>query len=240
MAPAPESFTSFLTTTGYHPRTDAHSNHLALAIVEDLLKHCPRIRQGAADGTVVYDLNFVIFTGTAEWKVDLVIGKPALGGATPPVPPNKIVRAKPSLVEIAVELKGVMTEHRKAVKNRKRDFEAHHDHVHRYNPKTIAGALLVINGAEKFRSPLRPEITTHKNVDKLVKHCVEQARAVSVRSSTAGIGLDAKAVVVVEYQNEPPESVARYITTPPAPGIGDPMNYDAFIQTICALYTERF
>jgi len=27
---------------------------------------------------------------------------------------------------------------------------------------------------------------------------------------------------------------------PPAPTVGDPLHYDAFIQALCALYAERF
>jgi len=42
------------------------------------------------------------------------------------VPPAGIAEAPPSTIHIAIEIKGVMTEHHKAVKNRKRDFEAHH------------------------------------------------------------------------------------------------------------------
>ena len=33
---------------------------------------------------------------------------------------------------------------------------------------------------------------------------------------------------------------ARYVTRPPAPTVGDPLHYDAFIQALCALHAERF
>ena len=73
-----------------------------------------------------------------------------------------------------------MTEHRKAVKNRKRDLEAHHEHVHNYSPDTIAGGVLIINAAERFKSPLRRRVTSHHDVLQLVEHCVSELRAVAV------------------------------------------------------------
>jgi len=32
----------------------------------------------------------------------------------------------------------------------------------------------------------------------------------------------------------------RYVTRPPAPSIGDPLHYDAFVQSLCSLYNQRF
>ena len=54
-------------------------------------------------------------------------------------------------------------EHRKAVKNRKRDLEAHHEHTHNYSRRTIAGGVIVVNAAPTFKSPLRREPTRHKD-----------------------------------------------------------------------------
>jgi hypothetical protein len=142
-------------------------------------------------------------------------------------------------VQIAIELKTVMTEHRKAVKNRKRDFEAHHDHVHRYNQRAIAGGVMVINSATTFKSPLVDHVTHHRNPDLLVRHCIEQMRAVSQRSDTRGTGLDAKGVIVVSMDNQN-ITKARYVSRGVAPRVGDPMHYDAFVQTICSLFTDRF
>jgi hypothetical protein len=64
-------------------------------------------------------------------------------------------------------------------------------------------------------------------------------RAVAVRSRMSEVGLDAKGVVVVSMDPADPAR-ATFITKPPAPGIGNPMHYDAFIQAICNRYTERY
>ncbi|HEX5479392.1 MAG TPA: hypothetical protein VFY79_06685 [Dehalococcoidia bacterium] len=187
----------------------------------------------------MYDLNMDLRFGTSTWNVDLVLGSPS-----PPTAPSSepIARSTPSTVRIAIEIKGVMTEHRKAVKNRKRDFEAHHEHVHNYNRHAIAGAVMVINASTTFKSPLRPEITVHgspSGVLTLVQHCITEMRNVTEAGGGSGYGMDAKCALVVDFDNVDFAS-ARYLTSPPAPQPGDPLHYDSFLQRICDEYGERF
>lgn len=234
----PASFLQHLREQGYHPRSDKHSNSLAQAIVEDLVRHCAAIRNKAKRGEVVYSLNWTLRAGTADWNVDLVLGPPPLDSPAPK-DAGPIARAVPSTVQIAIEIKAVMTEHRKAVKNRKRDLEAHHEHVHNYDNNAIAGGVLVVNAAETFQSPLRPKITVHRDSAALVAHCISELRGVSTRGGPKGYGLDAKCAIVVSVDNVT-HSGARFVTTPPAPPIGDPLHYDAFIRTVCDQYSRRF
>lgn len=238
MSPNPKPFLDHLRESGYHPRSDRHSNALAEQIALDLAHHCPRIRDKAADGELVFDLNFTLQAGTADWNVDLVLGPPALGDRLDPAP-APIRRSTPSSVEIAVEIKSVMTEHRKAVKNRKRDLEAHHEHVHNYSRQAVAGGVFVVNAAETFKSPLRPETTRHNNPSGLVKHCISELRSVASRGGSTGYGLEARCAIVVDMDNQRLASTA-YLTNPPAPRVGDPLHYDAFVQSICRCYAERF
>ena len=153
-----------------------------------------------------------------------------------------IVRATPSTVRIAIEIKGVMTEHRKAVKNRKRDFEAHHEHVHNYNRRTIAGGVMVVNAASTFASPLRREPTLHgtpQAVSRLVEHCVTEMRNVTESGGGSAYGIDAKCAMVVDFDNVDWKA-GRYVSTPPAPQAGDPLHYDSFMQKLCEEYGARF
>jgi hypothetical protein len=238
MSPNPIAFLRHLQEKGYHPRSDKHSNALAEAMVNDFLDASPRMADDARKGHLVYDLNFVIRAGTSDWNVDLVLGAPPPG--TPaPAPGARVSRTKPSTVRIAIEIKAVMTEHHKAVKNRKRDFEAHHEHVHRYNNQTIAGGVLVVNGAATFKSPLRSEVTVHKNPLQLVKHCVQEMRNVTIRPGLQGEGLEAKAVLVVDVTNQD-LAATRFLAEQPAPSVGDPLHYDAFVQAVASLYAQRF
>ena len=234
---APRAFVEHLRTVGYHPRSNKHSNALSEAIVADLIENCPRLAEQAVDGRLVYALNFDLIYGQSQWNVDLVLGAPPPG--TGPPEDSLIRRAYPATVHLAVELKSVMTEHRKAVKNRKRDFEAHHDHVHRYASGSIAAALMVINAASTFKSPLKGEVTVHKDPVELVEHCVREMRNLSMRPDPAGHGLEASAVLVVNMDNEDLQST-EFVVTAPAPPVGDPLHYDAFVQRLCTTYTERF
>lgn len=238
MSAGPRMFLEHLRAEGYHPRSDKHSNALAEGIVADLLEHCEPIARAAREGRLVYDLNFDLRAGSADWNVDLVLGAPQLG-EPPSTPESGIARQPPASVEIAIELKAVMTEHRKAVRNRKRDLEAHHEHVHNYGRQVIAGGVLVINAAEKFRSPLRSDATTHKRPTALVEHCVDQLRSVATRGGATGYGLEAKCAVVVSHDNID-SAHTRFVSDRPAPTIGDPLHYDSFIRTICQLHRERF
>jgi hypothetical protein len=235
----PQSFLAHLQAAGYHPRSDKHSNALAEAIVEDLVAACPLIATRAAAGDVVYDLNFDLVYGTATWNIDAVLGPPPTGVQAPPAG-QAILRSTPSTIQIGIEIKAVMTEHRKAVKNRKRDLEAHHEHVHNYASNAIAAGVLVVNIAPTFMSPLRGGmITTHRNPTALVQHAMNEANAINVRGGPTGYGLDAKTVIVVDMDNVNLPTTSFH-TAAPAPPVGHPMQYDAFIQRLCAEYGNRF
>jgi hypothetical protein len=238
MSPNPIAFIKHLCDVGYHPRSDEHSNVLSQAIVDDLIQYCPKIRTKAAAGQLVCELNFTLRAGTADWNVDLVLGPPALGTPKPPAT-QLILRQPPSNVEIAIEIKPVMTEHRKAIRNRKRDLEAHHEHVHNYNTNTIAGAVLVINAASSFQSPLRQELTVHRKPELLVQHCIDQMRAIAARGGSTGYGLEARSAIIVDVDNVN-LTRACYVTTSPALPVGDPLHYDSFIRTICDHYSRRY
>jgi len=239
MSPNPLGFLDHLRAHGYHPRSNKHSNVLAEMIVQDLVAHCPKIHEKAAAGRIVYDVNFVLRAGTAaDWNVDLVLGPPEFGVGEPD-PGVSILKRSPSTVEVAIEIKSVMTEHRKAIKNRKRDLEAHHEHVHHYSNAAVAAGALVVNASKTFKSPLRPGTTVHRDPLKLVEHCVDEMRAIAVRGGTRGSGLEARCVIVVVHDNVG-LAHTQYFTRQPAPMAGDPLHYDAFVQAICSHYSNRF
>lgn len=234
----PPKFLAHLRQHGYHPRSDKHSNELGQAIVSDLLARCATLSAAAERGEVAYDLNADLRFGTSTWNVDLVIGRVAI-----PTPQTyaPIVRRTPDRVQIAIEIKTVMTEHRKAVKNRKRDFEAHHEHVHNYDQHAIAGAVMLLNQSPWFKSPLRVALTHHGDDRKtraLVEHCLNELRNVTERRSLGQNGMDAKCAIIVSTDNVSIGS-ANYVERAPAPQPGDPLHYDGFIDHICTLY-ERY
>jgi hypothetical protein len=180
----------------------------------------------------------------------------AAGTATPPeTPPIKM--APPVIIQIAIELKSIWTEHGKARWNRLRDFNSFHAYAHQYDPRTVAAAFLVINSAERFWSPLRKDddITVHSSAKRsvriLAQDTVDIFRSIHLRNSSTDVaGMEAVGVVIVEHDNlsAHPNS-SKYANlhkttviapTPPNPPIGDPLHYETMIQRICNAYTQRF
>jgi len=238
MSPDPASFIEHLREKGYHPRSNKHSDALARAIVRDLRSQCSAISSHATAGTLCYSLNFDLRAGPAQWNVDLVLGSPArpTHEGEPSDAPGE---CPPARVRVAIEIKSVMTEHHKAVKNRKRDLEAHHEHVHNYDSEAIAGGVLVINASPRFRSPLRDEPTIHRDPAALVGHCLTELRSVSRRGGSTGYGLEAVCAIVVDHDNIDLNNshavTARFGVSP-----GDPLSYDHFLVAICDAYERRF
>lgn len=237
MSPNPSGFIDHLRAVGYHPRSDKHSNQLGRDIANDLVRQCPLIAERCACGELVASLNFTLRVGQADWNVDLVFGVPA--EQNPPEDGESVRWSAPAKVQIALEFKAVMTEHRKAVKNRKRDLEAHHEHVHNYDELAIAGGVLVVNASPTFRSPLRQKETVHRKPDELVRHCISELRSVATRGGKTGYGLEAACALVVDADNQD-NSAARYAATEGVPMSGDPLHYDTFLRTICDQYRRRF
>lgn len=248
-----------LSATGYHPRTSKHSDFQSLIIIRDLLAQCPSIAQRANNGELVAKLRHHQQVGHADWVIDIAIGTCA-GVAKPPdllpgIPP--ITFAPPVIIQIAIELKSIWTEHGKARLNRLRDFNSFHGYAHQYSPDTVAAAFLVVNSAERFWSPLRgsDDITTHgrpkKNARQLAKETVDRFRSIHLRNGSADVaGMEAIGVVVVEHDNiiANPDAAkyaslrqpTRVAPLPASPALGDPLHYESMIQRICNAYNQRF
>ena len=166
---------------------------------------------------------------------------------------DRIHLATPAIIQIALEAKGVMTEHKKARYNRLRDLQAFHAHAHQYDPNTIAAGIIVVNISPVFWSPTRSEtdITFHKNITKIGQDTIETYRSLQVRKNPDdGPELEAASIVVIEHDNlkKNPTTlptnirpgVTALVNGPPAPQVGDPLHYATMIHRICIAYQERF
>lgn len=253
--------------TAYHPRTSKHSDTQSSVIIRDLLAACPILAQRAATGEIVARLRHHQQVGHNDWVIDIAIGT-AAGKPLPPDGPDLIRMTAPALIQVAIELKSIWTEHGKARRNRLRDFNAFHSHARQYNPKTVAAAFLVVNASEYFLSPLnlgtsREEpITRHfqraKSTQQLIKETIDIFRSIHLRNTiTDPEGLDALGVVVVEHDNlnylrgrsqyakvikkyKELQKATRVAPVPPGLKVGDPLHYTTMIQRICNTYDERF
>ena len=261
-----DEFVAYLRTNGYHPRCSRHSDFLSRIIINDLIERCPVIRAKAARGELVVQLHHHQMVGVDDWQIDIALGTCA-GSPIPPISrpeePDRlpITFAAPVIVQIAIELKGVMTEHRKARRNRLRDFGAFLGHAHRYDPKAVVAVFLVVNSSDWFYSQLnlgkttRPELTRHggktRTGRQIAKEVVDLYRSIRLRHSQQDMfGLDGIGVIAIEHDNialhpEAGKYAAVHKPTgvapvPPAPAQGDPLHYEAMLQRIAYAYTARF
>ncbi len=235
---APEGFVQHLREQGYHPRSNKHSNALSHAVLRDLVERCQLFKLHARVGAIVFEINQRVSVGHSEWNVDMVVG-PLHGSLAPPLG-GEIGCAVPSTIRLAFETKCIMTEHKKAQRNRLRDLDSFHQFVHRYDPNTIATAMTVFNIAPSFRSPLRSATTIHRNPSVLVREGIGLMRSLPMRAiPTDPPGLEANAVIVVAHDNQDLVQSSLHDRTP-APRMGDPLHYDSFIQRICEIYRQRW
>lgn len=222
----------------YHPRSSAHGDKLCELVLEDLLKKCDSFSRAAREGRIVYKLNYVIDKGSpTQWNLDLVVGPPMESTRNLSLR-TEIAAGTPKEIWLALDAKTIMTEHGKTRRNRQRDLNSLHDILHDKNPKTIVAGLVVLNMASRFKSPLRPEITNHKNVQRLVKETVTLLSGLKM-SKQGGPGLDALGIIVVSHSNIAQEPT-KLITTDPAPQAGQPIHYSSFLIDICHAYDARF
>lgn len=237
-------FVKYLTIEQYHPRSSKHGDALCRFLLNDLLESCSAFRRAAERDAIVYHANWTIAPLSFDrWNADLVVGPPT----QPPDPDasriGPIARGAPREIWMAIDAKTIMTEHGKARRNRQRDLNSFQDILHRKNPKTIVGGLLIVNMAERFQTPLakRTEgITTHKNIVRLVTEIVTMMEALARSDQRdGGTGLEALGVIVVSHTNVPGETT-KLIVAPPGPAAGDRLSYQTFLGDLCSAFTARF
>jgi hypothetical protein len=203
------------------------------------MAHCARIAANAEAGELVFKTNHYLQVGGDSWKTDLAIGTPPHSG----IPPNArkiagMAEATPIHVRIAVEAKAIMTKHSGHRRNRKRDLEAHHDHVHRYRREAIAAAMAMVNDSPTFYSPVPPP-GMRRNAVNAALGVINVMREVKRSSAIGTPGLEALGVLVISTNNVD-HAATTYVTKSPAPRPGDPLHWDTFIEDICAAYDARF
>jgi hypothetical protein len=249
-------FVQHLAEAGYHPRSSKHGDFLSEIIISDLIDDCPLMKKRAERGELVVKPRHKQQVGYDEWVIDIAFGTCA-GKPVPPPAGKAINFTAPAVIQVAIELKSIFTEHGKARKNRLRDFNAFHGYAHTYSPQTVAGAFLAVNSSEHFYSPLRKQddITRHGKspalARQMAKNAVDLFRSIPLRNTLSDPpGLEAIGVIAVEHDNIPfhpnprryssQHRPTRVAPVPPGLPVGDPMHYQSMIQRICSQYTQRF
>jgi len=233
---APVEITRFLTAHMYHPRSSSHGDAMCSYLLRDLYNNCPALKAMADNGSLVYQTNYTINKDTpSRWTIDLVLGRAtneSLSATT------TVAKADPSEIWIAIDAKAIMTEHGKARRNRQRDLNSMADILHRMSPTPIIGAYLIMNMASQFRSPLRDEVTKHKNIEQLVAGTIPLFDDILKNEETGRPGLDAMGVTIVDYSNLL-GSECKLVNGPPAPKANDPLHYQNFLSKICTKFSAR-
>lgn len=246
----------YLGAEGYHPRSNKHGERLSQLVLFDLLSTCPDLAHAASKGRVVYATDFDVYLadpaaaeglppGAMEalgWNIDLVVGPPSTHHESIDGPAVGTIQAgTPATPWFVLDAKGVMTEHGKARRNRQRDAIVLSAVMHLFHPKVVVLAVIPVNIARKFTSPLRDGTTDHgPHIDKVVRDTVAIFRAVRSISGRVGPGgIDGLGCFVVDYENVP-GTPATLWQTPPAPPQGDIIHYDRFIADLSATLTQRF
>jgi hypothetical protein len=227
---ADERIAQWLETHVYHPRSDAHGKALCEYFLDDLVYSSELLRQAAANGQIVYQTNYEVRHGSElQWNVDLVLGPPSTTQLLSIPTSAGMMEADPAEILLAGDAKSVMTEHGKARRNRQRDLNSFASIMKHCYPNCIVGGIVVVNIASRFRSPLRPEITQHRNIVRLVEETVQLFREIPRTAQQGDAGIEAIGVIVVEHTNIHGDRT-RLITNPPAPQSGDPVHYQTFLR----------
>jgi|SRR5690242_689217 len=241
---ADAAFTKYLGANSYHPRSSKHGDALCRFLIDDLLATCKVFMRAAERDAIVYRPNFTIDpTSLDRWNADLVVGPPTQPPELEAKRIGPLALGDPHEIWLAIDAKTIMTEHGKARRNRQRDLNSFQDILHRKNPKTIVGGLLVVNMAERFQTPLarqRAGPTSHRNIVRLVTEIVEMMGDLPKRKvETNAAGLDALGVIIVSHSNIPGERT-HLVAEPPAPRVEDRLSYASFLSDVCAAFASRF
>ncbi len=244
MGRADIAITKYLTEHRYHPRSSKHGDMLCTFLLDDLLANCPAFRRAAQRREIAFRFNFTIDPQSPDrWNTDLVIGPPVAAASCDEAVGGIILKGDPRELWVAIDAKTIMTEHGKARRNRQRDLNSFQDILHRKNPQTIVGGLVLVNMASRFQTPLARQTsgpTEHRNIERLVSEIVTMLNGLPRGKAKPGRpGLEALGVIVVEHTNIPGD-VTRLVRQSPAPAADHPLSYGTFLRDLCEAFATRF
>jgi len=237
-----EGIVEWLAENDYHPRSPAHGSASCLYFIDDILYESELVSEAARKGEIVYQEDYTVGEGDSKWNTDLVIGPPKGDIQIEVDGDQAIVEAEPEEVWLAIDAKSVMTEHGKARRNRQRDINSFADIIHSHYPGAVTGGILLINAADRFKSPLRDEddITEHDRIDDLVAETIDIFRDIDRAQGKVSPNVDGVGCVVVEHTNLNDDHEARRVTEPPAPQKGDIVQYQEFLEIILDVFEDRW
>jgi hypothetical protein len=219
--------------TGRGPGLD---EAVSTGFIRGLLAEEP-IAQAARTGKICYTTRLT--TGPLDRNVDLVVGPTSRSSHLEP-PELGMIRAAPTEVWLALEVKSIMTEHGKAQRNRRTDLNAHALNIHAEYPTAVIAGLCVVNASDTYVSHTRGgQVNFHGDGKAKARSAFRELSNVLTRTDATKVGLDAVCVNVVVVTNANLAS-ARFLGSPPAPADGDRMSYSSFTPRCASLLADRF
>ena len=255
-------------TWQYHSRSDRHSKIACWATLFDLLRECPVLLEHVSAGALSFGINHKMrdFAQNRRKTLDLVLctpgpGAPAVSfaslvgkyGIVLSTEERRFLDTLPDLrsqsvgtVRVALEAKACMTEHSKARPRLYDELNSSHMTIHGDTNIAIAVASVLINHADRFRSPdrNRHKLTASNVVE--VSHSqpnssarvIEKVEQIRRRSSVDAVGFDALSIILVDCRND--GSRVSLVTENPAPPEDSIFSYEQTVRRVCELYQFRF
>jgi hypothetical protein len=143
-------------------------------------------------------------------------------------------------VWLGVEAKSMMTEHHKAQRNRRVEFNAHGLNMHAINMEAVRAGIIIINASDTYKSHTSGKVNQHGSGKGRVTSALRELINIAERTETGSpIGLDAMAACVVVVDNEDLKQ-AKWLGGNPAPADGQRLSYGRFIERAGSLLVSRF
>ncbi|HWA86901.1 MAG TPA: hypothetical protein VG710_11805 [Opitutus sp.] len=250
----------------YHSRSDRHSKIACWAILFDLLRTCPLLRQHVEKDKVAFGVNHQMrdFKQNKKKNLDLVLSGhrdeseatfvdfASKWGVVLDDREAEILASLPVLrkaavasVFMALEAKACMTEHIKAIPRLNDELSSSFQTIHGDTGSAIAGGFVMINCADSFissdRHPKKVRagkytITNHRQPH-VAERVVEAVMKIPRRSDHAGHGFDAVGITMVHCRNDGTEVMIDESANARVPEIA---RYSTLIERLGHLYATKY
>ena len=252
----------------YNPQSDKHSKIACWALLFDLLRTCPLLREHVETGKVGFGINHQMSDFQQDKKKDLDLVLCAKGNNVGPalnfmeygdrcgvhlLPPERtelsllpvLHSAAVSNVYLALEAKACMTEHIKALPRLHDELNSSHQTIHGDTGSAIAAGFVTINSATSFISPNRNRHHLTEENTKITSH--KQPHAINrtvgavmkIRRRTQDQESGFDAVGVTMIQCANDMSQVTLDSAANA-GLPEIVRYASFVHRIAHLYSTKF
>lgn len=253
----------------YHSRSDLHSKVACWGVLFDLLRTSALLQKHAAEGKVIFGVNFEMrdYATGRKKDLDLVIARPSGPPTDSPsktigdlavqwaieldaaqraelatLPPVVAGDVTGSGVLVALEAKAAMTAHQKARPRLYDELNSSHLTVHGASNQALAVGLVMVNAAETFISPGK-----QSEGEPAVSQHKQPAATTGVISKIAEIPRRTgttengfDGLGIVVVDAANDGSPIHLIGGPPAPQPGDTFYYDDMLTRVANEYDTRF